>query len=188
MNDVTRYRARHYRHCGDRVGKDCGVCAAYLAGAAQHRRQPHPLCPRAGTNQVTLLQSFASGPSHTSYIRELAFGIRDAFDALGAGIGLKTGLHVVIAISSHCHHDAAVITGGLDMVTQAITLSKKPHIIIGQCHACILAPISIVAASPGRILDHLENTKGFNLKTLKFLVRDNKRPFILYISATLGHG
>ena len=25
-------------------------------------------------------------------------------------------------------------------------------------------------ASPGRILDHLENTKGFNLKALKFLV------------------
>ncbi len=55
-----------------------------------------------------------------SHPRELAFGIRDSFDALGASIGLKT----------------AVITGGLDMVTQAITLAKKPHVIIGLSEPC----------------------------------------------------
>lgn len=27
-------------------------------------------------------------------------------------------------------------------------------------------------ATPGRIVDHLENTKGFNLRTLKFLIMD----------------
>ncbi|KAI5637320.1 DEAD/DEAH box helicase domain-containing protein [Phthorimaea operculella] len=51
----------------------------------------------------------------------------------------------------------AVIVGGMDMVAQALMLSKKPHIII---------------ATPGRLVDHLENTKGFNLKALKFLVMD----------------
>lgn len=48
-----------------------------------------------------------------------------------------------------------VIVGGMDMMSQAIMLAKKPHIII---------------ATPGRLVDHLENTKGFNLKALKFLV------------------
>lgn len=64
------------------------------------------------------------------------------------------------------------------MVTQAIALSRKPHVVIG---------------TPGRIVDHLENTKvlpsfaslpslylvnhtdalqGFSLKSLKFLVMD----------------
>jgi len=43
------------------------------------------------------------------------------------------------------------------MMTQAISLSKKPHIIV---------------CSPGRLVDHLENTKGFHLKNLKFLVLD----------------
>jgi len=43
------------------------------------------------------------------------------------------------------------------MVSQAIMLAKKPHIIV---------------ATPGRLVDHLENTKGFNLKQLKFLVMD----------------
>jgi len=73
--------------------------------------------------------------------RELAFQISEQFEALGAAIGIK----------------CAVIVGGMDMVSQAILLAKKPHIIV---------------ATPGRLIDHLENTKGFNLKALKFLVMD----------------
>lgn len=62
------------------------------------------------------------------------------FTYLGASIGVK----------------CAVIVGGMDMMSQSLTLAKKPHIII---------------ATPGRLVDHLENTKGFNLRALKFLVR-----------------
>ncbi|KAK7995308.1 ATP-dependent rRNA helicase RRP3 [Apiospora arundinis] len=51
----------------------------------------------------------------------------------------------------------AVIVGGLDMVPQSIALSRKPHIIV---------------ATPGRLLDHLEKTKGFSLRALKYLVMD----------------
>ncbi|KAL8830332.1 MAG: hypothetical protein Q9191_001492 [Dirinaria sp. TL-2023a] len=51
----------------------------------------------------------------------------------------------------------AVIVGGMDMVPQAIALGKKPHIVV---------------ATPGRLLDHLENTKGFSLRHLKYLVMD----------------
>jgi len=51
----------------------------------------------------------------------------------------------------------AVIVGGMDMVPQAIALGKKPHIIV---------------ATPGRLLDHLENTKGFSLRGMKYLVMD----------------
>lgn len=71
--------------------------------------------------------------------RELAFQIAQSFEALGSEIGVK----------------CAVIVGGMDMVSQAIALSRKPHVII---------------CSPGRLVDHLENTKGFNLKTLQYLV------------------
>lgn len=41
------------------------------------------------------------------------------------------------------------------MMSQSIALSKRPHIIV---------------ATPGRLMDHLENTKGFSLKALKYLV------------------
>eukprot|EP00090_Calanus_glacialis_P016314 TRINITY_DN2556_c0_g1_i2.p1 TRINITY_DN2556_c0_g1~~TRINITY_DN2556_c0_g1_i2.p1 ORF type:complete len:483 (-),score=198.75 TRINITY_DN2556_c0_g1_i2:43-1491(-) len=73
--------------------------------------------------------------------RELAFQISEQFEALGASIGVK----------------CAVVVGGMDMVSQAIILAKKPHVIV---------------ATPGRLVDHLENTKGFNIKNLKFLVMD----------------
>ena len=49
------------------------------------------------------------------------------------------------------------IVGGMNMMDQARDLMRKPHIII---------------ATPGRLMDHLENTKGFSLKNLKFLVMD----------------
>ncbi|KAF2398355.1 putative ATP-dependent RNA helicase [Trichodelitschia bisporula] len=51
----------------------------------------------------------------------------------------------------------ATIVGGMDMVAQSIALSKKPHIVV---------------ATPGRLLDHLESTKGFSLRSLKYLVMD----------------
>jgi len=51
----------------------------------------------------------------------------------------------------------AIVIGGVDPMAQAILLGKKPHVIIG---------------TPGRIVHHLEHTKGFTLKFLQFLVLD----------------
>ncbi|KAL8702342.1 MAG: hypothetical protein Q9224_000044 [Gallowayella concinna] len=73
--------------------------------------------------------------------RELADQISKAFEALGSLINVRS----------------CVIVGGMDMVSQAIALGKKPHVVV---------------ATPGRLLDHLENTKGFSLRSLKYLVLD----------------
>lgn len=40
---------------------------------------------------------------------------------------------------------------------QILELTKKPAIIVG---------------TPGRVLDHLQNTKGFNFHNMKYLVLD----------------
>lgn len=61
------------------------------------------------------------------------------------------------ALGSSFGLKVVTVVGGVDMMDQAIALARKPHIIV---------------ASPGRIVDHLENTKGFNLRKLKFLVLD----------------
>ncbi|ORX98774.1 ATP-dependent rRNA helicase rrp3-like protein [Clohesyomyces aquaticus] len=63
----------------------------------------------------------------------------------------------VEALGSLINVKCAVLVGGMDMVAQSIQLGKKPHIIV---------------ATPGRLLDHLENTKGFSLRYLKYLVMD----------------
>lgn len=41
----------------------------------------------------------------------------------------------------------AVLVGGIDMMQQAIALGRRPHIIVG---------------TPGRVVDHLSNTKVIN--------------------------
>ncbi|CEF99793.1 Helicase, C-terminal [Ostreococcus tauri] len=51
----------------------------------------------------------------------------------------------------------ATLVGGIEMTSQAIMLGKRPHVVVG---------------TPGRVVDHLENTKGFGLKALKVLVLD----------------
>ncbi|KAL5018152.1 hypothetical protein ScPMuIL_003874 [Solemya velum] len=61
------------------------------------------------------------------------------------------------ALGSSIGVKCAVIVGGVDMMSQSLMLAKKPHIIV---------------ATPGRLVDHLENTKGFNLRSLKYLVMD----------------
>jgi len=101
---------------------------------------------KTGAFALPILNSLLENPQRLYALvltptRELAFQIAEQFEALGATIGVK----------------CAVVVGGMDMVSQAILLAKKPHILV---------------ATPGRLVDHLENTKGFNLKSLKYLVMD----------------
>ena len=49
------------------------------------------------------------------------------------------------------------VVGGMNMMDQARDLMRKPHVIV---------------ATPGRLMDHLENTRGFSLRKLKYLVMD----------------
>jgi hypothetical protein len=80
--------------------------------------------------------------------RELAFGIAEQF----------RGTHIKL--------ECAVIVGGVDMVTQAIALAKRPHVIIG---------------TPGRVVDHLEHTKvgRASLASLALVSRQPTRWYVL---------
>lgn len=148
--------------------KALGICeplceaAAALKWTAPTRIQaetiPHALAGRdmiglaetgsgkTGAFALPILQSLLAAPARLFALvlaptRELAFQIAEQFEALGASIGLKT----------------AVVVGGVDMMTQAIALARKPHVVIG---------------TPGRVVDHLENTKGFSLRSIQYLVMD----------------
>ncbi|GAA6038508.1 hypothetical protein JCM8097_004603 [Rhodosporidiobolus ruineniae] len=74
--------------------------------------------------------------------RELAFQISEQFRVLGAAVNLHS----------------AVIVGGMDMMTQAIELRKRPHVLI---------------ATPGRLVDLIKSNQGeWSLGKVKFLVLD----------------
>ncbi|CAD5224977.1 unnamed protein product [Bursaphelenchus okinawaensis] len=101
---------------------------------------------KTGAFALPILQSLMENPQRNfglilSPTRELAIQIAEQFTALGSVIGLTV----------------AVVVGGIDMATQALSLAKRPHIIV---------------ATPGRLVDHLENTKGFNLRSIQYLVMD----------------
>ncbi len=61
------------------------------------------------------------------------------------------------ALGSGIGVKCAVAVGGVDMVAQAVVLCKRPHVVVG---------------TPGRLVDHLQNTKGFSISNIKFLVLD----------------
>nr|XP_023699294.1 probable ATP-dependent RNA helicase DDX49 [Paramormyrops kingsleyae] len=73
--------------------------------------------------------------------RELAYQIAEQFRVLGKPLALRD----------------CIIVGGMDMVTQALELSKKPHIVV---------------ATPGRLADHIRSSNTFNMKQIRFLILD----------------
>ncbi|KAF7301317.1 hypothetical protein MIND_00696800 [Mycena indigotica] len=74
--------------------------------------------------------------------RELAFQIAEQLAVVGGPLNART----------------AVIVGGMDMMTQALELGNRPHIVV---------------ATPGRLVDHLKSSNGeWNLARVKFLVLD----------------
>ncbi|KAJ2843998.1 putative RNA helicase [Coemansia erecta] len=74
--------------------------------------------------------------------RELAFQIAEQFSVLGKGVNIK----VTVAI------------GGVDMMAQALELSRRPHIVV---------------ATPGRLADHIESSSNaLHLSGVKYLVLD----------------
>ncbi|KAF8593309.1 DEAD-domain-containing protein [Ceratobasidium sp. AG-I] len=62
-----------------------------------------------------------------------------------------------VALGSTIGVRCATIVGGMDMMGQGIALGKRSQVIV---------------AAPGRLNDHLENTKGFSLRGLRYLVLD----------------
>jgi len=74
--------------------------------------------------------------------RELAAQIADQFSALGTRMSVRVSL----------------IVGGVDMMRQALELSKRPHIVIG---------------TPGRLADHLRSSgSAAVMRNARFLVID----------------
>ncbi|KAM6962487.1 putative ATP-dependent RNA helicase DDX49 [Aplochiton taeniatus] len=73
--------------------------------------------------------------------RELAYQIAEQFRVLGKPLGLRD----------------CIVVGGMDMITQALELSKKPHVVV---------------ATPGRLADHIRSSNTFSMKKIRFLILD----------------
>uniref|UniRef100_A0AAY5ERP8 Probable ATP-dependent RNA helicase DDX49 n=1 Tax=Electrophorus electricus TaxID=8005 RepID=A0AAY5ERP8_ELEEL len=115
-------------------GRDCMGCAKTGSG-------------KTAAFVLPVLQKLAEDPYGifclvlTPTRLELAYQIAEQFRVLGKPLGLKD----------------CIIVGGMDMVAQALELSKKPHIVV---------------ATPGRLADHIRSSDTFNMKRIRFLILD----------------
>ncbi|KAG8454927.1 hypothetical protein GDO86_001229 [Hymenochirus boettgeri] len=114
-------------------GRDCMGCAKTGSG-------------KTAAFVLPILQKLSEDPFGIFCLvltptRELAYQIAEQFRVLGKPLGLKD----------------CIIVGGMDMVAQALELSRKPHIVI---------------ATPGRLADHFRSSNTFNIKKIRFLVLD----------------
>ncbi|CAB9500352.1 dependent RNA helicase [Seminavis robusta] len=103
---------------------------------------------KTGAFCLPLLQDLLDNP-----IRGAVFGL-----ILTPTRELAFQIHQVLqALSGTIGATSLCIVGGVDKTSQSIALARAPHVII---------------ATPGRLIDHLENTKGFHLRKLRYLVLD----------------
>ncbi|KAE8876117.1 putative ATP-dependent RNA helicase [Phytophthora fragariae] len=146
------------------LGVDAAICEAIAAvgwsqpSKIQQQAIPHGLAGKdiiglaetgsgkTGAFVIPILQSLLQNPQRL-YALVLA-PTRELAYQIGEqfeALGASIGLK------------CACVVGGIDMMQQQVALARKPHVVI---------------ATPGRLVDHLENTKGFSLRTIKFLVLD----------------
>ncbi|KAM3220834.1 hypothetical protein P3L10_020102 [Capsicum annuum] len=94
--------------------------------------------------------------------RDLALQVKDDFSALAPAVGLSVGLAV-----------------GQSSISDEISeLIKKPNVEYGICYDPeefsyeLQSAVDILVATPGRLMDHINNTDGFTLEHLCYLVVD----------------
>ena len=104
---------------------------------------------KTGAFSIPILQALLENPQKNAVYALILAPTRE----------LAFQIHEVIsALGSNIGASAVCIVGGVDQAQQSIALARNPH---------------VVTATPGRLLDHLTNTKGFHLKKLKYLVREH---------------
>lgn len=115
---------------------------------------------KTGAFTIPILQSLLSDADSDSKTNIYARGIGKYVYAiiLAPTRELAFQIHEVCnALGLAIGATSVCIVGGVDSTSQAISLAKNPHIVI---------------ATPGRLVDHLQNTKGFSLKRLRYLILD----------------
>jgi ATP-dependent RNA helicase DDX47/RRP3 len=103
---------------------------------------------KTGAFCIPLLQELLENP-----VRGAVFGI-----VLAPTRELAFQIHEVVqALGQAIGATSICVVGGVDMATQSIALARNPHVVV---------------ATPGRLVDHLTNTKGFHLRKLRYLILD----------------
>ncbi|XP_021750907.1 DEAD-box ATP-dependent RNA helicase 1-like isoform X1 [Chenopodium quinoa] len=133
------------------------LCVNSPTGSGKTLSYALPIVQKLATHSVKCLRALVVLPT-----RDLAVQVKNVFDVIAPAVGLSVGLAV----------------GQSSLADEISALVKAPRLEAGFCydpedHANKLrSAVDILVATPGRLMDHINTTKGFTLEHLRYLVVD----------------
>lgn len=133
------------------------ICINSPTGSGKTLAYALPIVQVLSTRAVKCIRALVVLPT-----RDLALQVKEVFAALAPAVGLSVGLAV-----------------GQSSISDEISLLiNKPKLEAGICYDPedfsqeFESLVDILVATPGRLMDHINNTKGFTLEHLRYLVVD----------------
>ncbi|KAJ7220101.1 DEAD-domain-containing protein, partial [Mycena pura] len=123
------------------------VCVSAPTGSGKTLAYVLPIIEILSTRIVTRLRALVVLPT-----RDLVTQVRETFEAVGKGRGLKIG--IATGQHSFAHEQSQLVA------------DKTTHLAGGSSR------VDILICTPGRLIDHLNETPNFSLQHLRFLVID----------------
>ncbi|KAI0322540.1 P-loop containing nucleoside triphosphate hydrolase protein [Amylostereum chailletii] len=123
------------------------ICVSAPTGSGKTLAYVLPVVETLSARIVTRLRALVVLPT-----RDLVAQVRETFEAVSKGRGLKIGT----ATGQHSFaHEQSQLVG-----------DKSPHIQGGS------SKVDILICTPGRLMDHINGTPNFSLQHLRFLIID----------------
>ncbi|ETW83020.1 hypothetical protein HETIRDRAFT_383070 [Heterobasidion irregulare TC 32-1] len=123
------------------------ICVSAPTGSGKTLAYVLPIVETLSARIVTCLRALIVLPT-----RDLVAQVRETFEAVGKGRGLKIG--TATGQHSFAHEQSQLIA------------DKSSHLQGGS------SKVDILICTPGRLMDHLNETPNFSLQHLRFLVID----------------
>ncbi|KAF9609408.1 hypothetical protein IFM89_015749 [Coptis chinensis] len=136
---------------------DRDLCINSPTGSGKTLAYALPIVQMLSTRSVKCIRALVVLPT-----RDLAFQVKQVFASIAPAVGLSVGL----AVGQTCIAD------------EISELIKRPKLEAGVCYDLeeqgveLQSSVDILVATPGRLMDHINTTKGFTLEHLRYLVVD----------------
>ncbi|KAF5752723.1 DEAD-box ATP-dependent RNA helicase 1 isoform X2 [Tripterygium wilfordii] len=133
------------------------LCINSPTGSGKTLAYALPIVQTLSTRTVKCLRALVVLPT-----RDLALQVKEVFASIAPTVGLSVGLAV----------------GQSSIADEIAELIKRPKLEAGICYdpedhfQKLESSVDILVATPGRLMDHINNTKGFTLEHLSYLVVD----------------
>ncbi|XP_049935268.1 DEAD-box ATP-dependent RNA helicase 1-like isoform X2 [Nymphaea colorata] len=145
-------------------GWERDLCINSPTGSGKTLAYALPIVQMLSTRKLKRLRALVVLPT-----RDLALQVMDVFSAIAPAVGLQVGIAV----------------GQSSMAEEVSSLVQKPKFPMEfSCDppdlcSSLTSSVDILVATPGRLMDHLNTTKGFTLEHLCYLVYSRKKKDVM---------